>query len=107
MKTVVYNKLVRDKIPSIIESNGKAALIKVASGTELLELLNRKLREELQEYEESGNTEELADIVEVIYGILDFKDITIEEFDNIRHTKNEERGAFKKGLVLLKVLEDE
>lgn len=107
MKTVVYNKLVRDKIPSIIESNGKAALIKVASGTELLELLNRKLKEEMQEFKESGNTEELADIVEVIYSILDYNGITIEEFNNMRHAKNKERGAFKKGLVLLEVLEDD
>lgn len=45
MKTVVYSKLVKDKIPPIIESNGKTTLIKMSSGAELLELLKRKPRE--------------------------------------------------------------
>lgn len=106
MKTIVYNKLIRDKIPEIIEKAGKKAIIEKADGQELLKLLNDKLIEELNEYEESGNVEELADLVEVIYGILDYKGISIEEFEEMRLEKNKHRGSFKEGLVLLKVIEE-
>lgn len=107
MKTIVYNKLIRDRIPEIIEKSGKKAIVEKADGGKILDLLNTKLKEELDEYKESGNIEELADLVEVVYGILDFKGITLEEFENIREEKNKARGAFKEGLVLLKVLEDD
>lgn len=107
MKAIVYNKLIRDRIPEIIEKSGKKPVIEKAGGEKLLELLNTKLEEELEEYKESGSIEELADLVEVVYGILDFKGITLKEFENIRKEKNKARGAFKEGLVLLKVLEDD
>lgn len=107
MKTTMHNKLIRDKIPTIIKSSGKTAVIKIVSGTELLEMLNQKLKEELQEYAESGEVEELVDLFEVICGIIDFKNITLKEFEELRQAKIKERGAFKKGLVLMKVLEDD
>ena len=107
MKTIDYNKLIRDRIPEIIEKSGKKAIIEKTSGEKLLKLLNTKLYEELKEYKESGSIEELADLVEVVYGILYFKGITLKEFENIREEKNRERGAFKEGLVLLKVIEED
>ncbi|MFA5576605.1 MAG: hypothetical protein WCZ27_02505 [Tissierellaceae bacterium] len=48
----------------------------------------------------------MADLVEVVYAILDHKDIALEEFEDIRNEKNERRGAFGKGLLLRKVIED-
>ncbi len=107
MKITNYKKLIRDRIPEIIEGYGKRAIVEKASKAEFLNYLNEKLEEELLEYKESGAIEELADLVEVVYGILDYNGITLEEFNNIRHAKNKERGAFKKGLVLLKVIEDD
>lgn len=107
MKAIVYNKLIRDRIPEIIGKSGKKAVVEKVSGEKLLKLLNTKLEEELEGYKESGSIEELADLVEVVYGILDFKGITLEEFVNIREEKIRVRGAFKEGLVLLKVLEDD
>lgn len=106
MKTIEYNKLIRDKIPEIIEKSGKKAIVEKVVGKELIELLNIKLEEELREYEESGNVEELADLVEVIYAILDYKEITLDDFHKIREEKNMERGSFREGLVLKKVIED-
>ncbi len=106
MKVIKYNKLIRDRIPSIIEESGKKAIVEKVKGEKLLEKLNEKLGEELKEYMESGNTEELADLVQVIYGILDYKKITLEEFESIRENKNKERGAFKEGLILTKVIEE-
>ena len=68
----------------IIERSGKQAVIKKVSGKEYLDLLNAKLGEELQEYLESQSIEELADLVEVVYAILDDKNISLEEFELIR-----------------------
>ena len=103
MSVKTYNKLVRDKIPQIIQQSGKQAIIEEVSGKEYLELLNAKLGEELQEYIGSESIEELADLVEVIYAILEYKDVSLGEFEVIRNRKVEERGAFKKKLLLKEV----
>jgi predicted house-cleaning noncanonical NTP pyrophosphatase (MazG superfamily) len=65
MTTKKYNKLIRDKIPQIIEQSGKKAIVKQLDSTQYIAQLNSKLGEELDEYLESGNVEELADLVEV------------------------------------------
>lgn len=95
-----YKKLVRDKIPQIIKSNGEEPITRILDDEEYLKELNIKLTEEVKEYLEDGNVEELADIVEVIYGILDAKKVTLEEFENIRKSKVEKRGAFKEKIFL-------
>ena len=59
----VYNKLVRDKIPEIIDAdNGKTCVTRIMEDDEYLETLNTKMQEELKEYLESGEVEELADL---------------------------------------------
>lgn len=103
MGLVEYNKLIRDRIPEIIENSGKEATVRVAEGDELLALLNAKLYEELNEYSESGDVEELADLYEVVLSLLEFKGVSIEEFEEIRINKREKRGSFTKGYVLEKV----
>ena len=100
-----YDKLVRDKIIDIIESDGKKASCEIMDREEHLSYLNQKLEEELQEYLESENIEELEDLVEVIYGILSLESIEIQEFEAIRLNKREERGGFEKGIKLLEVEE--
>lgn len=87
-----YNKLIRDKISQIIKDSGKTPIIEIATGEELLELLNIKLTEELNKYDSSGEIEKLADLVEVIYGILKHKVISLEEFESIREEKKLKRG---------------
>ena len=106
MEIKKYNKLIRDSIPGIIEKSGKEAIVKKLTDEEYIKALNLKLGEELEEYIESGEVEELADIVEVIYGILDYKGVSIEEFENIRQNKADKRGAFKERLMLLEVRGD-
>ena len=105
MNIKIYNKLVRDKIPQIIKQSGKQAIIEEVSGKEYLRLLNAKLGEELQEYFESQSVEELADLVEVVYAILEHKDVSLQDFEVIRKQKVEERGAFKKKLLLKEVID--
>jgi len=106
MKKTVHNKLVRDRIPEIIEKSGKRAVTEILSDEEYMERLNRKLMEEVQEYLESGTVEELADIGEVMHAIMDLKGISIEEFQRVRMEKLEERGGFKERIFLKEVIED-
>ncbi|MCI9287616.1 MAG: nucleoside triphosphate pyrophosphohydrolase [Clostridia bacterium] len=96
----VYNKLVRDRIPEIIKSEGRNVKIKILNDEEYRCELNKKLQEEVKEYIEDNNIEELADIVEVIYGILNSMDVSIEEFEKVRKDKAEKRGAFKEKIFL-------
>ena len=102
----IYNKLVRDKIPEIIEKDNRKPITKILSNKDYLIELNKKIQEETKEYIESNNIEELADIVEVIYGILNAQNMSIEEFEKIRKEKAEKRGAFKEKIFLEKVLDD-
>lgn len=101
--SIKYNKLIRDKIPEIVEANGSKAIVEVLDKDDYYKYLNIKLGEELNEYLEDGSIEELADLVEVIYALLDCKGVTHDEFEKIRIAKVEERGAFKKRLLLKKV----
>ena len=99
MKT--YNKLVRDKIPEIIKSNGaKSVNTKTLNNEEYLESLNKKLVEELNEYLSSGEIEELADLEEVLRAILDAKNTSYQDFEQIRQNKVNKRGAFKDKIFL-------
>ncbi len=102
----IYNKLVRDKIPEIIAGdNGKTCVTRIMGDVEYLEALNAKLQEELKEYLESGDIEELADLEEVLRAILDMKEISYEKFENIRRKKVEKRGTFKKKIFLVSISE--
>lgn len=96
-----YNKLVRDNIPKIIEADGKELKFRRLEDEEYLEALDEKLHEEMMEYSlNNGSTEELADIVEVIYAILEHKNIDITEFEKIRLQKKNINGGFKEKLFL-------
>ena len=104
----VYNKLVRDKIPQVIESEGKRYDIKIASKEEHLELLEKKLHEEVAEFIEAKNTkgknlEELADVMEVLFGLSKNLGYSEEELMEKRDEKKEEKGGFEEGIVLERV----
>lgn len=96
----IYNKLVRDKITEIIKADGRLAKYRILDDNEYRQELNKKLQEEVKEYLEDNNVEELADIVEVIYGILNSMNVSIQEFEKIRINKQEKRGAFEKKIYL-------
>ena len=107
MEKIVYNKLVRDKIPEIVASdNGKTCVTRIMSNEEYFEALNLKLQEELKEYLESGSIEELADLEEVLRAILEAKGTSYLEFERIRNNKVEKRGAFKEKIFLESVTEN-
>ena len=96
----IYNKLVRDKIVDIIEGEGRKVNYIILDDKDYRKELNKKLQEEVKEYLEDNNVEELADIVEVIYGILNSMNVSIEGFEKVRMDKKEKRGAFEKRIYL-------
>lgn len=95
-----YNKLVRDKIPEIITSKGGTPITHIADNKEYWEKLKEKLLEEINEFFENEVVEEMADIQEVISAICDYKNFSQEEVDVVKRKKAEERGAFKKKIIL-------
>ena len=96
----IYNKLVRDKIEEIMISNGAKPITRILSDEEYQKELDKKLLEEVKEYLESGEIEELADIEEVILAILNTKEKTKENLEEIRNNKVLKRGAFHKKIFL-------
>jgi len=105
MNVIKYDKLVRDKIPQIIEKSGKKAIVETLDDQAYKKYLDIKLSEELQEYLSADSVDELADLVEVVYAILKYKGIDINDFESIRNRKAEERGSFDKKLLLKEVIE--
>ncbi|MBW2998557.1 nucleoside triphosphate pyrophosphohydrolase [Candidatus Woesearchaeota archaeon] len=93
-------KLVRDKIPQIIIDNNKIPISHIAQEKEYWTELKKKLQEEVDEFLEDDNEEELADILEVLYAIFDFKGFSKEKIEEIRENKANKRGKFKKRIIL-------
>ena len=75
MNIIKYNKLVRDRIPEIIEESGKTCKTEILNDEEYLRMIDAKLDEELAEYHKDQNIEELADLMEVIYAAARHVDI--------------------------------
>ena len=106
MKIITQNKLVRDQIPEIIEKSGNKCSIEILSDEEYIEMLDKKLDEELTEYHRDKNIEELADLLEVIYAATEARGYTINQLEEIRLKKQSERGAFKEKILLKEVIEE-
>ncbi len=103
MKTIKYNKLVRDRIPEIIGAAGKSCTVEVLPDQEYLRFLDQKLNEELLEYQQSKSLEELADLLEVIRAVVTARGWSWEELERVRADKAEKRGAFDRKLLLKEV----
>jgi len=97
---MIYNKLVRDGIPEIIARNGGIPSVHVANDEEYNRRLKEKLAEEIAEFEVDENIEELADILEVIDAIIEFKGFNREELDKVKSLKALDRGRFLKRIIL-------
>ena len=95
-----YDKLVRDNIPEIIKKDGKSAKVHIADDVEYDKRLKEKLLEEANEFAESGNPEELADVLEVVYAIAINKGIHKVQLESIVQKKRNEKGSFEKRIVL-------
>ena len=96
-----YHKAIRDKIPEIIKKDGYSCNVETLSDEKFLVEIEKKLSEEVTEYQNDKNPKELADMLEVIYRIAKLKGISKEELEKIRIKKGEERGLFDKNLFLI------
>ncbi len=95
-----YNKLVRDRIPEIIEGKGGSCVIRRLSEAEFLQAADAKLDEELKEYHENPCLEELADLMEVLLAAAQARGWTPEILERTRREKAEQRGSFQERIFL-------
>ena len=102
-----YHKLVRDRIPEIIENDGKKCVCETLSDEDYISLLDQKLNEELAEYQESKSLEELADLLEVVQAVVKARGWTLEELEQVRADKAAKLGGFERKILLKEVREKE
>jgi len=102
----IYNKLVRDRIPEIIEASGKTCVTEILCDDAYLEMLDKKLDEELAEYHKDQNIEELADLLEVIRACAIAHGYSADDLEKVRADKAAERGGFEEKILLREVSEN-
>ncbi len=95
-----YNKLVRDKVIGYLKGIGKNPVYHKADEKEYFEKLKEKLQEEVKEYLKNPTKEELADILEVIHAICNYKKISKKELENVRKVKAKIKGKFLERMIL-------
>ncbi|OUB84797.1 phosphoribosyl-ATP pyrophosphohydrolase [Bacillus thuringiensis serovar medellin] len=105
-----YNKLIRNKIPQIIKSNEKTPTTRILNEDEYIKELCKKTQEEISEYLEADTKahklEELSDLLEIINALAEHEGTTLEEINNIRKKKAEERGGFSNRVFLIEVTDN-
>lgn len=103
----IYNKLVRDRIPTIIEQSGKTFTTRILDDEEYRKELQKKAFEELEEYVQAETDEaaleELADVLEIIHALAQCHGASIEQVEQIRTKKAEKRGGFREKIFLIEV----
>ena len=104
----IFNKLVRDNIPNIIDNHGEVAVTRVLDDEEYKKELYKKLLEEANEVinsTEEETLEELADVLEILSSIASLNNKSIEDIIEIARMKREKRGGFQKRLFLERTYE--
>lgn len=103
----VYNKLVRDNIPDIINKNNEIAITRTLNADEYRKELYKKLLEESNEVIEAKDEEileELADVLEVIESIVKLENKTLNDVIEKADEKKKKRGGFQKRIYLEKTI---
>jgi len=100
-----YHKLVRDRIPELIEKQGGSYTFEILPREAYLQMVDAKLDEELAEYHKDQNLEELADLLEVLYAAAIARGFTLDQLEAVRKEKKERRGGFDKRILLKTVTE--
>lgn len=95
-----YNKLVRDKIPEIIKQTGLIPVTHIASPKEYEIKLREKLQEEVNEFLKDSSTNELADILEVVYALSNLYQTNEYQLEAIRKEKANQKGIFIEKIIL-------
>lgn len=99
-------KLIRDKIPEIVEANGRKLNFHVAYEYEMPFYSLEKVKEELQEVIASVDRrellEEIADLYEALDKYVESMDFSRMEVDKAREEKIKKAGAFNNNYILTK-----
>ena len=98
-----HNKLVRDKIPEIIAKRGDRPVTHTLGPDAYRQELQRKLQEEVAEFCESGQVEELADILEVVVALAAVEEVSQVQLEEMRKRKRKERGGFDQRVFLIEI----
>lgn len=104
MGKTIYNKLIRDRIPEIMQADGKYYELAVMTEEEYIQALRVKLVEEAEEAQKASSEDlvtELADIQEVIKAMVEALEISPEQVEQVQTQRHVERGGFEKRLKLL------
>ena len=108
---MICNKLVRDKIPKIYEADGKTCITENLQAEAYAEKLIELLDAELNDFKDAFNMEDdeqavkkIADIVEVLYAVLDLIGVPKDSFEKIRLAKNSKFGGYKDGVLLKEII---
>ncbi|MHA1903099.1 MAG: nucleoside triphosphate pyrophosphohydrolase [Candidatus Thorarchaeota archaeon] len=100
-------KLVRDKIPEIIQSKGVQPKVRKAQKEELDALLRDKIVEEAIELQISSDSEEIVDILEAIDALIEHRVLDKGLLELQQHAKRLARGGFTEGYVVdMDIFED-
>ena len=106
----LYNKLVRDLIPNIIEIDGKTCVTYRLDDSQYITEVNKKMHEELAEYEGAitpdDAVEELVDLLELIHAAAKFHGVSVDELEAVRAEKATKRGGFEERIFLVEVEDD-
>lgn len=100
-----YDKLVRDGIPSVIEADDEEPITHVADDAEYERRLREKVVEEAEEFAESGDLDELADLLAVVEAYREHVGVSIEHLEALQAAKAADRGGFEERIVLERVEE--
>ena len=102
-----FDKLVRDKIPNIIRQKDISVFEYVMEQEEYIQELKQKLLEEAEEVISASSktdiTEELADVLEVIYALANAYDIIPDEIERARLKKKDTNGGFKDKIYMTSI----
>ncbi len=93
-----YNKLVRDRIPEMLDGKNIPYEKRIATANEYKSELIKKLVEETSEFFEDPTEEELADVLEVVMALQ-----KLTEYSNVEETrkkKRDDRGGFEEKIIL-------
>jgi len=95
-----FDKLVRDKVPDRMHKKNIHISYYAMDHDEYIRELKRKLLEEAEEVVEANSKddliEELADVLEVVYALSVACEISLDQIEDIRNIKKENRGGFEK-----------
>jgi len=97
---IVYDKLVRDNIPTIIKAGGGKCKFHVANDDEFLLKLVEKIGEEYEEFAENQTVEEFVDLLQILERIAKLKGWSLDDIKKVKNEKRITKGGFEKKIIL-------